>query len=77
MTSYLAVLDAPRFFEQLEVIQSFDDSVATVAWAPHAAAMRGSPAMQEWIRHMSLDTLWRQRGAPDYCLPDNEGWRCE
>ena len=77
MTAYLAVLDAPRFFKQLEVIQSFDNSVPTVAWAPHAAGMRGFPAMREWIRQMGLDTLWRQRGAPDYCVPDNEGWRCE
>jgi hypothetical protein len=74
--SFLAVGDATSFLAQLQLLKQFGTPLSMLIWTPLAARHRADPAMQVWIVDTGLDTLWRERGAPDLCRPAEDGWSC-
>jgi hypothetical protein len=77
--NFLLVAGAPQdFFRVLRRIQTVDETIATVAWAPAAELHRRSEEMKRWVEDMGLPELWRERGWPDLCQPTTgEDFACE
>jgi hypothetical protein len=76
---YLMVADtSDEFFNQLNRIQTVDDSINAIVWIPAAKQHRQDDAMKLWARSSGYEALWRERGWPDLCRPvGDDDWECD
>jgi TolB-like protein len=76
---YLMVADtSDEFFNQLNRIQTVDDSINAIVWIPAAKQHRKDDAMKLWARSRGYEALWRERGWPDLCRPvGDDDWECD
>ena len=70
--------DRDRFFAFAEAI--VDDGYAYMEdafWGPRFREVRRDPRFPALLHARKLPELWRERGWPDECRPEGDGFRCD
>jgi len=71
--------DAQAVFAAFENMLRSDHPPAyfMLAWQPEYAALRTTPAFQDYIHRMHMLDYWRAHGFPPQCKPEGDGARCD
>ena len=77
MQAYLVSGSVDEFYEILDKIVVFDETIDFMLWLPSGEPLRQDSRFNAWAQKRGYDGLWRARGAPDFCQPAGEGWDCQ